>query len=104
LQQFLLCLWADAQKEWKGTPAPPLCYWSDPAIAKFFNLVVAVNKGPMATEHRVYTTWKRLGLRKSTKVQFWTVEKVRRKIIISDLRHHRKAIWRADQSEHKHGN
>jgi hypothetical protein len=83
-QSFLLVAWAGDVRDSNGTNFPPLCYYSDPAIANLFSILA---KGqPQVTSAAVRKTWERLGLRKSATIQFWTVIKKGRKIVISEFR------------------
>ena len=85
LQTFLLHCWASERKEKHGRIAPPLCYFSDPAIAKLATIMLKFT--PEFSPAIVRKTWERLGLKKSKFIQYWTVREEDGHLIISELRH-----------------
>jgi hypothetical protein len=71
LQRFLLNFWAFESKDRKGQVVPPLCFFSDPAIAELANYCLGANSYIAAN---VRKTWQRLGLQKSKKPLFLSVK------------------------------
>jgi hypothetical protein len=88
LRRFILEWWDSEHKDKNGQLIPPLCCCSDPAIAEFVRLM-SIRRCELTAES-VSKTWKRLGLIKSAKIQYWSVKKVQGKIVFDESRHLKK--------------
>lgn len=64
-QQFLLACWARPFNNDTGRTVPPLCCFSDPALARYFEVIF---KEPPIAPDRIRKMWERLGLRKTRKI------------------------------------
>jgi hypothetical protein len=62
---LLLDHWATPWLYNKATIIPPLCFFSDPAIAKFVAIELKLNE---ITPAKIRKMWERLGLRKANKI------------------------------------
>jgi|ERR1035438_4119644 hypothetical protein len=80
LQQLLLIHWATAYKNREGKIMPPLCCYSDPALAEYVRIIL---KTTPISPSQIRKTWERLGLRKAHKIEIWEFKKERGKTIFS---------------------
>jgi hypothetical protein len=80
LQSVLLDLWALPHTTPQGDVVPPLCYFSDPALAKFLEIRMNMNS---ITSHSIRKIWQRMGLLKAAKCRVRNVEKNGGKLLLT---------------------
>jgi hypothetical protein len=78
LQRFLLITWATLYEKQKGKFFPPLCCFSDPALAEYVRIILKTS--PISPD-TIRKTWERLGLRKAQHIEILKFKREGRKTI-----------------------